>query len=448
MLSPDRRSRLFAALVAAAALCSALPALAAQVKDVRVGVHPKFTRIVFELDGKAGYRVERAGTELRITIEATSSTRSLRASGDVRGVKIDAGTQARASIALRDSGLRVREMILSDPPRIVLDVVKPETEVAAATAPKPAPKPAAESKSAPKPVAEAKPSPSPAPKPAAETKPAPAPKPIAETKPSPSPAPKPIAEAKPSPSPAPKPPAEIKPAPEPKPIAEIKPSPSPAPKPSCSARAVAVRVIPAPRATEPPEAASRRVRIAPRRSPPAPTASPTPDDARSSRPRRRPRRSAVPPPRSPTPARRHRAAPQQVAPRHASPDAGQRSPHERSDLDRRIAAAVLSLGAIAVVMRRRRALPNDLDVTAIAEEVEQTSDDRASVRRIPSGGFAMGDDSRERARELVRRAVRSADRVCAARACTRTDTRATGSADRDARTRGQRGRGLPLRRCR
>ena len=47
MLSPDRRPRLLAALAAAAALCTAIPAFAAQIKDVRVGAHPKFTRIVF-----------------------------------------------------------------------------------------------------------------------------------------------------------------------------------------------------------------------------------------------------------------------------------------------------------------------------------------------------------------------------------------------------------------
>jgi hypothetical protein len=58
-----------------------------------------------------------------------------------------------------------------------------------------------------------------------------------------------------------------------------------------------------------------------------------------------------------------------------------------------IAAIVLSVAAIAVVQRRRRALPNDLDVTAIAEEVEQTSDAGGAAGRIPSGGFAMGDDT-------------------------------------------------------
>jgi hypothetical protein len=82
MPTSDRRTRPFAALVAALVLCAAGPALAAQVTDVRVGVHPKFTRVVFELDGSAGYKVEKLGgdasPELRITIEATSAARELR----------------------------------------------------------------------------------------------------------------------------------------------------------------------------------------------------------------------------------------------------------------------------------------------------------------------------------------------------------------------------------
>ena len=395
MLSPDRRPRLFAALVAAAALCSAVPALAAQIKDVRVGSHPKFTRIVFELDGKAGYKVERAGTdaapELRITIEASSSTRSLRASGDVRSVKVDAGTQARAHIALRASGLRVREMLLSDPARIVIDVVRPETAVAAATASKPAPKPAAETKPAPKPVAEAKPSPAPSPKPIAEAKPAPSPspKPIAEAKPSPSPkveppppTPKPIAEAKPSPAPSPKP------------IAEASPSPSPSPAPPA--------VIPAPRAgeskpsenfspppLESPKPATTESASAPEVSP-APDAAPTPPDA------------AKLPPALPSPAPMQPAPPVAVTPPSPSaPTTVAPKPAPSSSWTDRlgdplalglIGAAVLGLLAIAVVWRRRRALPNDLDVTAIAEEVEHSSSESGASSRIPSGGFAMGDD--------------------------------------------------------
>jgi len=334
MLSPDRRPRLFAALAAAVALCGATPALAAQIKDVRVGVHPKFTRIVFELDGKAGYRVERSGTELRITIEATSSARSVRASGDVRGVKVDAGTQARANIALRDSGLRVREMILSDPPRIVLDVVKPETEIAAAAAPKPAPKPAAETKPAPKPIAEAKPSPAP----------------------------------------------------------KVEPAP-PAPAPSA--------VIPAPRATEPPKPATTDSASAPAIVPaPAPTAALAPPDAAKlapTAPSPAPMPPAPPAAVVPTPPQPAPVVPKPAPVPPATPSAAPSSSTDRLGdpiwLGGIAAVVVLSLAAIAVVQRRRRALPNDLDVTAIAEEVEQTSDSGAASARIPSGGFAMGDDT-------------------------------------------------------
>jgi hypothetical protein len=363
MLSSDRRPRLLAALAAAAVLCSAVPALAAQIKDVRVGVHPEFTRIVFELDGKAGYRVERSGTELHLTIEAMSSARSVRSSGDVRGVKVDAGTQARVSIALRDSGLRVREMILSDPPRIVLDVVKPKTEIAAATAPKPAAKPAAETK--------------------------PASKPIAEAKPAPAPSPKPIAEAKPVPSPSPKPAAETKPAPEPKPIAEAKPSPAPAQteKPS-----------PAPSAALSPKPATTDSASAPAIVPvPAPTAPPTPSDVAKlapASPSPAPMPSAPPAAVVPAPSRPAPVAPKPapVAPSPAAPSSWTDRLGDPIWLGG-IAAIVLGLAAIALVLRRRRALPNDLDVTAIAEEVEQTSDAGGASGRIPSGGFAMGDDT-------------------------------------------------------
>jgi hypothetical protein len=388
MPSPDRRSRLVAALAAAAALCTAIPALAAQLKDVRVGVHPKFTRIVFELDGRAGYRIERDGNDLKITIEATSSARSLRANGEV---KIDAGTQARAHVALRDSDLRVREMILSDPPRIVLDVVKPETEVAAATAPKSTPKPAEA-----KPAAE--------PKPVAETKPAPAPKSIAEAKPAPKPAePKPAAQSKPAPetkiaeakppSPAPKAAVEPKPVPEAKPTVEAKTEPAPkvepAPPPS-----PAPGIVPAPRATEPThsEPSPSPAPTAPAESASAPAVVPAP--APSPVPIEVPPTVVVPSP-SPMPPAPSAPKPVPAAPPSSTPAPTRWTDHLSDPIWLgTIVVGVLGLAAIAVVMRRRRALPNDLDVTAIAEEVEATSGDAGgAAARIPSGGFAMGDDT-------------------------------------------------------
>jgi len=50
-----RFSRIAAALAALAILVG--PAWSARVVEVRVGNHPKFTRVVFELDAPAGYRI-------------------------------------------------------------------------------------------------------------------------------------------------------------------------------------------------------------------------------------------------------------------------------------------------------------------------------------------------------------------------------------------------------
>jgi hypothetical protein len=397
MIPPDRRPRLFAAFAAAVALCASLPALAAQVKDVRVGSHPKFTRIVFELDGSAGYQVERAGTdaapELKITIDATSSARMLRAIGDVRGVKVDAGTKARAHIALGASNLRVHEMMLTDPPRIVIDLHKPETAVAAAD--KPAAKPKADAKSeakaAPKPEvkeiakAEVKERPSAEPKEAAAPKPAPAPKAA--------PAPAPVApktEAAPTPAPAPAPKADAAPK------AITPPAPAEPAKPPAPPA-----IEPAKPKTEPEHAATAPIVPPPapphdtkEYGPPAPATPTTPEGVATL-----PAPAPVPAPPAPPAAVVPTPTPAPVRPqptpavKPVAPDSGGSFTDHLSDPIwlGGIAVAVLGLAAIGIVMRRRRALPNDLDVTAIAEEVERSAESSTSAR-IPSGGFAMGDD--------------------------------------------------------
>ncbi len=435
-LPHHRRPRMLPALAAVAALCTAVPALAAQITAVRVGAHPKYTRIVFELDGRAGYRVERVGTdaapELRITIEASSSARELRSSGDVRGVKVDAGTKARAHIALRQSGLRVREMMMSDPPRIVLDVMKPETALAAAGKPaqsKPTETKAAQSKPAATKAPEAKP---------AETKPQ---SKIAEirhagssakpTPPAPAPAPKasPAPEA-PKTAQAPKP-APVPEAPKPAPVPEAPKTaqaPKPAPVPEVPKTAQAPKPAPAPEALKTAEAPKAAATPAPTPAlPPAPP-SPTAPGAKLEGPAITPPQSAqapvptpsaiTPPPAvPPTPegvAKLPPAEPKPMPPTAALPapvpkpvPAPQVTPAAPSEPEMgwserltsdpiwmgAAAAALLGLGTIVLVLRRRRALPNDLDVTAIADEVEESSDDEFSEAsgRIPSGGFAMDD---------------------------------------------------------
>jgi hypothetical protein len=133
------------------------PAWSARVVEVRVGSHPKFTRVVFELDAPAGYRIERRGAgegqELVIVLDAASAPRKLSSrSPMVAGVELEAsGTSSVARVRLRRSAPLVKELILAGPPRIVLDLVLPET-TARETEKKPAA--AAEAKPAPPPVAE------------------------------------------------------------------------------------------------------------------------------------------------------------------------------------------------------------------------------------------------------------------------------------------------------
>ena len=129
----------------------ALPARSATIVEVRVGSHPAFTRVVFELDEPSGYRIERHtladGTgELVVTIEASSRGRNVRSRSpllDVVSVEQSLG-RAVARIRLREGSLALREMILTGPPRIVLDVMAPEKAVAVTATPAPTPEPVTE----------------------------------------------------------------------------------------------------------------------------------------------------------------------------------------------------------------------------------------------------------------------------------------------------------------
>ena len=119
----------------------AAPAWSAQVVDVRIGRHPSFTRVVFEFDVLSGYRVERlktaeGGGELIITFAAWSKPLTISARYPLIG-KIDLRSSPVGSVAtigLERANLRVKEMLLAGPPRIVLDVLAPEPpRIAAAT---------------------------------------------------------------------------------------------------------------------------------------------------------------------------------------------------------------------------------------------------------------------------------------------------------------------------
>jgi outer membrane biosynthesis protein TonB len=225
----------------------AVPAQANRIVQVRVGNHPTFTRLVFEMDAFTGYQVERrAGTDgaeqLTVTLEASTLPREITSkSVGIESVQIAEGIdQAIAQIRLRKSGLQMKEMILSNPPRIVLDFVYAATAVAERTGdpdakPTPVEPPVREES----PVAVVRPAPKPA---VAE---------VVEPKPAPKPAVAEVVEPKPAPKPA---------------VAEVV-EPKPAPKPAPSSSRSPRRSLPSPRSS------SRSPRRNPRQNMPSPRSS-------------------------------------------------------------------------------------------------------------------------------------------------------------------------------
>jgi hypothetical protein len=131
----------------ALACLAASPADAARVRQVRVGDHADFTRIVLELDGPADYRVSQKSVggvgELVIGLDASTAQRVIGSSSRVvENVTLrpgPGGQGAEARVTLRVGAVDVKEMVLEGPDRIVLDL----SPAAAAPAPKPAPAPTA-----------------------------------------------------------------------------------------------------------------------------------------------------------------------------------------------------------------------------------------------------------------------------------------------------------------
>lgn len=160
-------------------LAAAAPIRAAEVVEVRVGRHPEFTRVVFELDRAAGYRIERSDpnaktSELIISLEAGSIPRRIQSSKSlIETVVVEPnGPRSIARIRLARGGLRLKEMILASPPRIVLDVISEKDGATTTTASTVAP--AQSAATAPKPPVTSvatqsatKPATQPAPKPTA-----------------------------------------------------------------------------------------------------------------------------------------------------------------------------------------------------------------------------------------------------------------------------------------
>ncbi len=275
-----------AAFTVFATLLLAAPARAAEVVEVRVGNHPTYTRVVFELDAPAGYRIERheaedGVSEILVTVDAGSTPRSV----DPKTVMVDRIAvqdgldHSTVRIRLRKSPSRVRELILANPPRLVFDLVFPEPMLLAA-------------------------------KRRAADEPAAAPKPIAK------PTPQPIAKVS-----EPVAPAQLA-----KPMV-VQPKAAPKPAPAQLAKPVVMQP---------------------------------------------------------------KVAPKPAAGRLASASAGTDWPFYGS-----IAGAVILLGVVLVVWLRRRSLPNDVAVTALAEQAG--ADDPREAAET-----SVGSELSEAAREAPR----------------------------------------------
>jgi hypothetical protein len=328
-------------IVAFAAGLLAGPAWASKVVEVRIGNHPTFTRVVFELDAPAGYGIERRTveegvSEILVTLEASSTPRSVIShSAMVERVAVQDGrARSVAHIRLKKSPSRVKELILSNPPRIVFDLMLPEKELLAVARKAQAEAALKADKKEKTEAAEAQ-------------KLATAPKPAPEASAAPQ-APKPAPKASAAPQ-APKPKAELASTP--------KPSPPRAAQPEASAASKAPPPAELPKQAAPPEL--EKPQALAKAEPPKPTVRPRP-------PRAEPKKAA---------AKKPAAAP--------VPAAG-------GGLDwvtwGGVAAGVLVVLLAIVLVLRRRALPNDLDVTALAEE---ESDEGG----ILDGGFAMSEEA-------------------------------------------------------
>jgi len=119
--------------------------LAARIISLRVGHHADYTRMVFELDSFIGYQVEHQGNELVISLEAAAEPKEIKpAKGHIKLVELEsAGESSVAYVHLSSDNLKIKEMTLANPPRIVIDLLaaRPVPKPAAAVTPSVVPTP-------------------------------------------------------------------------------------------------------------------------------------------------------------------------------------------------------------------------------------------------------------------------------------------------------------------
>ncbi|MDG2333934.1 MAG: hypothetical protein P8Q97_06880 [Myxococcota bacterium] len=124
-------------------------AAAAEIVDVRMGAHKGYVRLVFQLDAPADYKLEKGlgGEAMFVSIQARSSALGMKSPAppvdSVTVAPSRSGTLARVEFG--QSEVQMKEMVLTAPPRIVLDFMEADPAAApAAAALAPVAKPAPE----------------------------------------------------------------------------------------------------------------------------------------------------------------------------------------------------------------------------------------------------------------------------------------------------------------
>lgn len=141
-----RLSKAFASVAVWVVLAVGSPSLAADLRDVRVGLNKDYTRVVLETDSKAAFTLSETSDAVTLQVQASARPQAVAAKGPhLAWVRVEpAGDGATVKLELRRPA-RVKQMVLTGPNRIVIDVYADDSAAAAPVAaakPKPRPEPA------------------------------------------------------------------------------------------------------------------------------------------------------------------------------------------------------------------------------------------------------------------------------------------------------------------
>jgi hypothetical protein len=102
---------------------SAAVASASNLEDVRVGPHDEYTRVVLQTDERASYSLNQSAGVVTLELQASSTPKAVTAkSQQLSWVRVEPmGASSRVRIELKGPA-RVKQMVLVEPHRIVLDV--------------------------------------------------------------------------------------------------------------------------------------------------------------------------------------------------------------------------------------------------------------------------------------------------------------------------------------